>query len=53
MFAFVLAGPVILYQLYSFLLPALSPPQHRSGTLLVLPIPPRRAVRRVAATLGS
>jgi sec-independent protein translocase protein TatC len=38
-FAFVLALPVVLYQLYSFLLPALSPLQQRSATQLVLPIP--------------
>jgi Sec-independent protein secretion pathway component TatC len=38
-FALVLALPVVLYQLYSFLLPALSPHQQRSATLLVLPIP--------------
>jgi sec-independent protein translocase protein TatC len=39
MFAFVLALPIILYQLYSFTLPALSPSQQRSATPLMLAIP--------------
>jgi sec-independent protein translocase protein TatC len=39
MFAFILALPVILYELYSFLLPALSPEQHRLANSLTLAIP--------------
>jgi sec-independent protein translocase protein TatC len=39
MFALILALPIVLYQLYAFLLPALSPHQQRSATLLALPIP--------------
>jgi sec-independent protein translocase protein TatC len=39
MFAFVLALPVILYQLYAFLLPAFSPDQQRVANSLVLAIP--------------
>jgi len=35
----ILALPIVLYQLYAFLLPALSPHQQRSATLLALPIP--------------
>jgi sec-independent protein translocase protein TatC len=38
-FALILALPVVLYQLYAFLLPALSPRRQRSATLLALPIP--------------
>jgi sec-independent protein translocase protein TatC len=38
-FAFILALPVILYELYSFLLPAFSPEQQRVATPLVLAIP--------------
>jgi sec-independent protein translocase protein TatC len=38
-FALILALPVVLYQLYAFLLPALSPGRQRSATLLALPIP--------------
>ncbi len=39
MFALVLALPVVLYELYSFVLPAFSPQQQRSATPLVLAIP--------------
>jgi sec-independent protein translocase protein TatC len=39
MFAFVLALPVLLYELYAFLLPALSPSQQRVATPLMLAIP--------------
>ena len=39
LFAFVLALPVILYELYGFLLPAFSPPQQRVANSLVLAIP--------------
>jgi sec-independent protein translocase protein TatC len=39
MFALILALPVILYQLYAFLLPALSPEQHRLANSLTLSIP--------------
>jgi sec-independent protein translocase protein TatC len=38
-FAFVLALPIVLYQLYSFLLPAFSPQQQRGATPLMLAIP--------------
>jgi sec-independent protein translocase protein TatC len=38
-FALILALPVILYELYGFLLPALSPEQHRIANSLVLAIP--------------
>jgi sec-independent protein translocase protein TatC len=38
-FAFILALPVILYELYGFLLPAFSPEQKRVATPLVLAIP--------------
>jgi sec-independent protein translocase protein TatC len=38
-FAFVLALPIVLYQLYSFLLPAFSPRQQRAATPLMLAIP--------------
>jgi sec-independent protein translocase protein TatC len=38
-FAFVLALPIVLYQLYSFVLPALSPQQQRSATPLILAVP--------------
>jgi sec-independent protein translocase protein TatC len=38
-FALILSLPVVLYQLYAFLLPALSPGRQRSATLLALPIP--------------
>jgi sec-independent protein translocase protein TatC len=38
-FAFILALPVILYELYSFLLPAFSPEQKRIATPLMLAIP--------------
>ena len=39
MFALILALPVLLYELYGFLLPAFSPDQRRVGTPLVLAIP--------------
>ncbi len=39
LFAFVLALPVLLYELYSFVLPAFSPRQQRAATPLVLAIP--------------
>ena len=39
LFAFVLALPVILYELYGFLVPAFSPPQQRVANSLVLAIP--------------
>ncbi len=39
MFAFILALPVLLYELYGFLLPAFSPDQRRVATPLVLAIP--------------
>jgi sec-independent protein translocase protein TatC len=38
-FAFILALPVILYELYGFLLPAFSPEQQRIATPLMLAIP--------------
>jgi sec-independent protein translocase protein TatC len=38
-FAFVLALPVVLYELYGFLLPAFSPEQRRIATPLMLAIP--------------
>jgi sec-independent protein translocase protein TatC len=38
-FAFVLALPLLLYQLYGFLLPALSPSQQRAATPLMAAIP--------------
>ncbi|HTA05614.1 MAG TPA: twin-arginine translocase subunit TatC [Solirubrobacteraceae bacterium] len=38
-FAFILALPIILYQLYGFLLPAFSPPQQRVANSLVMSIP--------------
>jgi sec-independent protein translocase protein TatC len=38
-FAFILALPVILYELYGFLLPAFSPEQRRIATPLMLAIP--------------
>jgi len=38
-FAFILALPIILYELYGFLLPAFSPDQQRSATSLTLAIP--------------
>ncbi len=38
-FAFILALPVILYELYGFLLPAFSPEQKRIATPLMLAIP--------------
>lgn len=38
-FALILASPMILYQLYAFLLPALSPEQRRVTTPLALAIP--------------
>ncbi|MGH2904994.1 MAG: twin-arginine translocase subunit TatC [Solirubrobacteraceae bacterium] len=38
-FAFILALPVILYELYGFLLPAFNPEQQRSANSLVLAIP--------------
>ena len=38
-FAFILALPVILYELYGFLLPAFSPEQQRIATSLMLAIP--------------
>jgi sec-independent protein translocase protein TatC len=39
LFAFVLALPIILYELYGFLLPAFSPPQQRIANSLVMSIP--------------
>jgi sec-independent protein translocase protein TatC len=39
MFAFVLALPIILFELYGFLLPAFSPPQQRIANSLVMSIP--------------
>jgi sec-independent protein translocase protein TatC len=39
LFAFILALPVILYELYGFLLPAFSPEQQRVANSLVLAIP--------------
>jgi sec-independent protein translocase protein TatC len=39
MFALILALPIILYQLYAFLLPALSPDRHRLASSLTLSIP--------------
>ena len=39
LFALILALPVLLYQLYAFLLPALAPEQRRVTTPLVLTIP--------------
>jgi sec-independent protein translocase protein TatC len=38
-FAFILALPIVLYQLYGFLLPAFSPQQQRLATPLMLAIP--------------
>jgi sec-independent protein translocase protein TatC len=38
-FAFIFALPVILYELYGFLLPAFSPPQQRVANSLMLAIP--------------
>ncbi|HEX3434916.1 MAG TPA: twin-arginine translocase subunit TatC [Solirubrobacteraceae bacterium] len=38
-FAFILALPIILYQLYGFLLPAFSPPQQKVASSLVMSIP--------------
>jgi len=38
-FAFILALPIILYELYGFLLPAFSPPQQRVANSLVMSIP--------------
>jgi sec-independent protein translocase protein TatC len=38
-FAFIIALPVLLYELYGFLLPALSPDQRRVATPLMLAIP--------------
>jgi sec-independent protein translocase protein TatC len=38
-FAFVLALPVVLYELYGFLLPAFSPGQQRAATPVMLAIP--------------
>jgi sec-independent protein translocase protein TatC len=38
-FAFILALPVILYELYGFLLPALSPEQQRVTNSLILAVP--------------
>jgi sec-independent protein translocase protein TatC len=38
-FAFILALPIILYELYGFLLPALAPQQQRVANSLVLAIP--------------
>jgi sec-independent protein translocase protein TatC len=38
-FAFILALPIILYELYGFLLPAFSPPQQRIANSLVMSIP--------------
>jgi sec-independent protein translocase protein TatC len=39
MFAFVLALPIVLYEIYGFLLPAFSPDQRRIATSLMLAIP--------------
>jgi sec-independent protein translocase protein TatC len=39
MFALVLALPVVLYELYGFVLPAFSPPQQRAAAPLLLAIP--------------
>src|SRR4029077_14580935 len=39
MFALILALPVVLYELYGFVLPAFSPSQQRAATPLVLAIP--------------
>jgi sec-independent protein translocase protein TatC len=39
MFAFILALPVLLYEIYGFLLPAFSPDQRRIATPLILAIP--------------
>jgi sec-independent protein translocase protein TatC len=39
LFAFVLAMPVLLYELYGYVLPALSPQQQRSAAPLVLAVP--------------
>ena len=39
LFAFVLALPVILYELYSFVLPAFAPGQRRVATSLMLAVP--------------
>lgn len=39
MFAFILALPIVLYELYGFLLPAFSPEQRRVATSLMLAIP--------------
>ena len=38
-FAFVLALPIVLYQLYSFVLPAFNPRQQRAATPLILAVP--------------
>jgi sec-independent protein translocase protein TatC len=38
-FAFILALPIILYELYGFLLPALAPQQQRAANSLMLAIP--------------
>ena len=38
-FAFILALPIILYELYGFLLPAFSPDQQRIATSLMLAVP--------------
>jgi sec-independent protein translocase protein TatC len=38
-FAFILALPIILYELYGFLLPAFSPDQQRVATSLMLAVP--------------
>jgi sec-independent protein translocase protein TatC len=38
-FAFVLALPIVLYELYGFLLPALSPSQQRAARPLMLAVP--------------
>ncbi len=38
-FAFILALPIILYELYGFLLPAFSPDQRRGATSLMLAVP--------------
>jgi sec-independent protein translocase protein TatC len=39
LFGIVLALPVVLYELYGFILPAFSPPQQRAATPLMLAIP--------------
>jgi sec-independent protein translocase protein TatC len=39
LFAFILALPVVLFELYGFLLPAFTPEQQRVATSLLLPIP--------------